>query len=189
MSDSEQCSSRLQLDLISILVNFSYMRKIVFAIQKANLVDIQSSRFWWYSFVFERTQSHLVYCYTRTDLLVILKLSWFIIILNFISTVNCDNLVQFQINDLTQLDTELLHALHFCHKINLILIWYHHAGVCDNGDLVWWRYLCYIQTIQQILRFSSELIILIFIDIYHLNIIYFLIYFDKLSHYAIQLSW
>ena len=29
-----------------------------FAIQ--NLVDIQSSRFWWYSFVFERTQSRLV---------------------------------------------------------------------------------------------------------------------------------
>ena len=30
-----------------------------FAIQ--NLVDIQSNRFWWYSFVFERTQSCLVY--------------------------------------------------------------------------------------------------------------------------------
>ena len=29
-------------------------RKMVFAIQKANLVDIQSSRFWWYSFVFEK---------------------------------------------------------------------------------------------------------------------------------------
>ena len=33
---------------------------MVFAIQKANLVEIQSSRFWWYSFVFERTQSRLV---------------------------------------------------------------------------------------------------------------------------------
>ena len=30
-----------------------------FASQKANLVDMQSSRFWWYSFVFERTQSRL----------------------------------------------------------------------------------------------------------------------------------
>ena len=28
--------------------------------QKANLADIQSSRFWWYSFVFEITQSRLV---------------------------------------------------------------------------------------------------------------------------------
>ena len=31
-----------------------------FAIQKANFVDIQSSRFQWYSFLFERTQSRLV---------------------------------------------------------------------------------------------------------------------------------
>ena len=123
MSDSEPCSNRLELDLISLLVNFSYelgqimarfdflwprwvnlnnvqtdsqldlisilvnfscelgqisgsfQKKIqsgpknlirfyialnlednfFFAIQ--NLVDIQSSRFRWYSFVFERTQS------------------------------------------------------------------------------------------------------------------------------------
>ena len=34
---------------------------MVFVIQKANLVDIQSSRFWCYSFVFERTQSRLVF--------------------------------------------------------------------------------------------------------------------------------
>ena len=34
---------------------------MVFTIQKANLVDIKSSRFWWYSFVFERTPSRLVY--------------------------------------------------------------------------------------------------------------------------------
>ena len=35
-------------------------RKMVFAIQKANFVDIKSSRFRWYSFVFERMQSRLV---------------------------------------------------------------------------------------------------------------------------------
>ena len=75
MSDSEQCSNRLQLDLISILVNFSYdlgkiggsfekktqsgatnlirfyialnwEEKCFFAVQKKpNFVDIQSSRF------------------------------------------------------------------------------------------------------------------------------------------------
>ena len=33
---------------------------MVFAIQKANLADIQSSRFRWYSFAFERTQIRLV---------------------------------------------------------------------------------------------------------------------------------
>ena len=33
---------------------------MVFAIQKANFVDIRSSSFRWYSFVFERTQSRLV---------------------------------------------------------------------------------------------------------------------------------
>ena len=35
-------------------------RKMFFAIQKPNLVDIQSSRFRCYSFVFERTQNRLV---------------------------------------------------------------------------------------------------------------------------------
>ena len=33
---------------------------LFFSIQKSNLVAIQSSRFRWYSFVFERTQSRLV---------------------------------------------------------------------------------------------------------------------------------
>ena len=36
-------------------------KKSFFAIQKTNFVDIQSSRFRWYSFVFERTQSRLVF--------------------------------------------------------------------------------------------------------------------------------
>ena len=81
----------LQHDLILILVNFSIGanrwifwekspkwgykfieqvlycselgRKMVFAIQKANFVDIQSSRIRWYRFVFERMQSRLVYAF------------------------------------------------------------------------------------------------------------------------------
>ena len=54
--------------VILIFVKFSFLikfyialgRKMVFAIQKANLVDIQNSRFRWYSFVLEGTQNRLV---------------------------------------------------------------------------------------------------------------------------------
>ena len=42
-----------------VILSSELGRKMVFAIQKANLADIQSSRFRWYSFVFE-TQSRLV---------------------------------------------------------------------------------------------------------------------------------
>ena len=96
-----------QLDLISILVNFScelgqiggsfekkslcseLERKFYFlAIQ--NLVDIKSSRFWWYSFVFERKQCCLVFFWSiscgqkanykwwsyQADRPLVLKMKW-----------------------------------------------------------------------------------------------------------------
>ena len=113
MSDSEQCSNRLELDLISLLVNFScelgqimtrydflWARWVILsnvwnwpkldlifdlgklcmcigvnrwifwkksqcdANQIQNFIEIRSSRFRWYSFVFARTQSRLVLFYT-----------------------------------------------------------------------------------------------------------------------------
>ena len=111
MSDSEQCSNRLEVDLISLLVNFScelgqimtrydflWARWVILSnvwtdlnlifdqlgqlcmcigvnnlggsFEKSpnvvltkiqNFIEIQSSRFRWYSFVFARTQSRLVH--------------------------------------------------------------------------------------------------------------------------------
>ena len=51
------------------------VRKMVFDIQKANLVVIQSSRFRWYSFVFERTQSRLIgiWFFVDTTKLILLE--------------------------------------------------------------------------------------------------------------------
>ena len=114
MSDSEQCSNRLEFDLISLLVNFScelgqimtrydflWARWVILSnvwtdfdfgqlcmcigvnnlggsFEKSpnvvlttiqNFIEIQSSRFWWCSFVFARTQSRLVvYCFTKFQL-------------------------------------------------------------------------------------------------------------------------
>ena len=47
-------------NVIRLHIALNWGRKMFFTIQKANLVDIQSSRFWWYSFVFERMQTRLV---------------------------------------------------------------------------------------------------------------------------------
>ena len=75
MSDSEQCSNRLELDLISLLVNFScelgqiitrydflWVRWVILSNVRTylNLISKWPNNFRWYSFVFERTQSRLV---------------------------------------------------------------------------------------------------------------------------------
>ena len=67
-NDNDRLEARRdsQLALITILVNFScelganydlIWQKVVLGIYKTNLIVIENSRFRWYTFVFERTQS------------------------------------------------------------------------------------------------------------------------------------